>query len=174
MICSSCRRAFFLHSSTRFSITRSQARPSSTAPSTQPAPRQPSSDIRLDTAKTSPSAISSNTPGLSQPLSTPMLPSTSGASRPVTLNKSKPPQLVSSVAGGMALSGLGYLKSKPVVLAMEDDEYPEWLWKLVDTETGTLSRAELSAADVAGRPQPRTRKAKDLRLTALLISIQHS
>jgi Mitochondrial ribosomal protein L37 len=69
---------------------------------------------------------------------------------------------------------LGYLKSKPVVLAMEDDDYPEWLWKLLDPETGTLSRAELSDADVAGMRQPSTLKKKNGIKTDLLIPIQHS
>jgi len=31
------------------------------------------------------------------------------------------------------LKGLGYTKAKPHVLAMEDDEYPEWLWTLLDS-----------------------------------------
>ena len=34
------------------------------------------------------------------------------------------------------LHGVGYLKAKPVVLAKEDDEYPEWLWGLLDGEKG--------------------------------------
>ncbi len=154
MICSSCRQTL-LSRFPRRACSAPQIRHTSTTPSTSPSPRQPPPDITLPSSKTSPSATSKNTPGISQPLSTPMLPSTSSASRP---NQSKPPKqqkLVGSLPGGTPLNGLGYLKAKPTVLAKEDDEYPDWLWTLLVTESGSKTRNGLSAADVAGRlPRP--------------------
>ena len=82
-----------------------------------------------------------------------MLPSTASASRLNTKPKhSKQSQkLVGSIPGGTPLQGLGYLKAKPVVLAKEDDEYPEWLWTLLDAESGVKGTDGKSAADVAGK-----------------------
>jgi len=40
--------------------------------------------------------------------------------------------LKSSVAGGAELRGLGFTKAKPVIKAMDDHEYPDWLWTLLD------------------------------------------
>jgi large subunit ribosomal protein L54 len=56
-----------------------------------------------------------------------------------------------SIPGGTPLYGLGYLKSKPTVLAKEDDEYPDWLWTLLDPAPGTVSKDGKSAADLAGK-----------------------
>lgn len=30
------------------------------------------------------------------------------------------------------MKGLGYLKNRSQVMAMEDDEYPDWLWTLLE------------------------------------------
>jgi large subunit ribosomal protein L54 len=38
----------------------------------------------------------------------------------------------SSCPAGTKLNGLNYLKNKPDVVALEDSEYPEWLWSLLD------------------------------------------
>ncbi|KAJ5357851.1 Ribosomal protein L37 mitochondrial [Penicillium brevicompactum] len=98
--------------------------PVAAAPS-PPAPRQPKvGDI------STPSAISSATPGVSQPLSTP-----EGVH--VDVNPAEPtkPAVVrapSSCTPGTKLNGLNYFKNKPDVLAKEDSEYPEWLWGLLD------------------------------------------
>lgn len=43
--------------------------------------------------------------------------------------------------------GVAYLKAKPTVLAMEDDEYPDWLWGLVSE--GKKSVTGESAADIS-------------------------
>jgi len=32
----------------------------------------------------------------------------------------------------MVLKGLNYFKNKPEPVALEDHEYPEWLWTLLD------------------------------------------
>ena len=38
----------------------------------------------------------------------------------------------SSCAPNTILVGLNYLKDQPPVLALSDEEYPPWLWKLLD------------------------------------------
>jgi large subunit ribosomal protein L54 len=38
----------------------------------------------------------------------------------------------SSCAPNTVLVGLNYLKDQPPVLALSDEEYPPWLWKLLD------------------------------------------
>jgi large subunit ribosomal protein L54 len=38
----------------------------------------------------------------------------------------------SSCVPGTKLNGLNYFKNKPDVVALEDSEYPEWLWSLLD------------------------------------------
>ncbi|KAF7509491.1 hypothetical protein GJ744_007891 [Endocarpon pusillum] len=152
MICSSCRRRLLSRLPGRVNSTP-PIRYTSTTPSTSPSPRQPPPDIAVPTAKTTPSAISSNSPGISQPLSTPMLPSTSSASRPNQAKPSKQQQLVGSIPGGAPLQGLGYLKAKPIILAKEDDEYPDWLWTLLEPEAGAATKGEKSAADIAALPR---------------------
>lgn len=151
MICSSCRRRLLSGFLSRARSTQPHIRHTSTAPSTLPAPRQPTADIAFQPTKTSPSATSSNTPGFSQPLSTPMLGSTASASRPGKAKPEKEQKLMGSIPGGTPLHGLGYLKAKPTVLAMEDDEYPDWLWTLLDPAPGASSKEGLSNADVAGK-----------------------
>jgi hypothetical protein len=37
-----------------------------------------------------------------------------------------------SVPGGAVLKGIGYLKAKPEIYALEDSEYPGWLWSCLD------------------------------------------
>lgn len=151
MICSSCRRVLFSRLPSR-PCSAPQIRHISSAPSTSPSSRQPPSDVALQAPKFSPSAISSNTPSISQSLSTPMLPSTSSASRPLKPKQPKVQKLQGSIPGGTSLHGLGYLKAKPTVLAKEDDEYPDWLWTLLVPEAGAKSGVGMSAADVAGKP----------------------
>jgi len=36
------------------------------------------------------------------------------------------------VSAGTPLTGLGYLKGKDPPLAKDDNEYPKWLWGLLD------------------------------------------
>lgn len=115
----------------QFPIQRSQFRnysdgkPSVSATPPPPAPRQPAgADITI------PSAVSSATPGVSQPLSTP-----EGVH--VDVNPEKPKKAAverppSSCAAGQKMNGLNYFKNKPDVVALEDSEYPEWLWSLLD------------------------------------------
>jgi large subunit ribosomal protein L54 len=92
---------------------------------------------------TTPSAISSATPGISQPLSTPEsvhIDVNPGATKPVV---ERPP---SSCPAGTKLNGLNYFKNKPEVLAKEDHEYPDWLWDLLG-DSSKSAKAEKGGVD---------------------------
>lgn len=111
----------------------SDGKPSVSAAPPAPKPRQPVvGDISI------PSAISSATPGVSQPLSTPeeAVPAPATASAPAEQPEKptkpaveRPP---SSCPAGTKLNGLNYFKNKPDVFAKEDSEYPDWLWDLLE------------------------------------------
>ncbi|KIW86626.1 uncharacterized protein Z519_12751 [Cladophialophora bantiana CBS 173.52] len=139
MICSSCRRAF-LPRIRSFSpncnvpiSSTTTLRYASTVPATPSAAPVPA-PAAISISEPNPTQ-SSNSSGISQPLSEPHTPSTSIAKTtgPTSTKDSKgSSRPKSSVPGGKELRGLGYTKAKPKVLALEDDEYPEWLWGLLD------------------------------------------
>ena len=152
MICSSCRRSL-LQASIRTSQTATLATSSATSCSSTPftsrrvplplfqpisllrsvstvpstpnaAPSTPPPSTTTSTSTANPTQSSSH-PAASQPLSTPH-------TKPPPTTTIKPRKLQSSVPGGAELKGLGYTKAQPVIKAMEDDEYPDWLWGLLD------------------------------------------
>lgn len=115
---------------------------SSPAPSSPPKPRQPVvGDITV------PSAISSATPGVSQPLSTPEEVHTDAA--PEKPAKPAATHPVSSCPAGTRMTGLSFFKNKPEVFALEDSEYPDWLWTLVSSPK-SQSRAKSGGVDLDG------------------------
>lgn len=120
---SACARQLPLVRS-QFRSYSSDNNPPVAAPPSPSAPRQPTvGDL------TTPSAISSATPGISQPLSTP-----EGVHTDVHPGASTHPTSVrppSSCPAGTKLNGLNYFKNKPDVFAKEDSEYPDWLWNLL-------------------------------------------
>lgn len=110
--------------------------PSVAAPPPPPTPRQPSTGD-----STTPSAISSATPGISQPFSTPE--GVHNNAKPAAPSKAveRPP---SSCIAGTKMNGLNYFKNKPDVFAKEDTEYPDWLWDLL----GDSSKQEKKSGGV--------------------------
>lgn len=86
-------------------------------------------------------APSATSTSAAQPFSTPLSasPTAHGMdSKP----KSQSPLVISSVPAGTPLKGLNFMKGKSDPLAMEDHEYPEWLWRILEdkkaaAETGT-------------------------------------
>ena len=54
----------------------------------------------------------------------------------------------SSVPGGAVLKGLGFFKNKDPPLAMEDHEYPDWLWSLLQTSQKAKSKTGDGEADL--------------------------
>ena len=68
-----------------------------------------------------------------QPFSTPFTPAPSQSPDPTTTPKQSTPSLPkSSLLAGTPLKGLGYLKNQEPPVAKEDNEYPNWLWGLLD------------------------------------------
>ncbi|KAL2037152.1 hypothetical protein N7G274_010148 [Stereocaulon virgatum] len=71
-----------------------------------------------------------------QPFSTPFTPSpseTPGGPPDERSKVSGGASRRSSVAAGTPLQGLGYIKGQELPLAKEDEDYPEWLWGLLDS-----------------------------------------
>ncbi|QSS52804.1 ribosomal L37 superfamily domain-containing protein [Histoplasma capsulatum var. duboisii H88] len=94
------------------------------------------------------SAPASDNPSSPQSSSTPSiaLPSVAppSLSAPVTLTRNEPPRVMSGTPAGTKLKGINYMKNKPEVFALEDHEYPDWLWGLLD-EAKERSKADGSA-----------------------------
>ncbi|OJD22081.1 hypothetical protein ACJ73_06574 [Blastomyces percursus] len=98
------------------------------------------------------STPASDPPEPSQPSSAPSItlpgaasPSSSARS---TANGNEPPRVMSGTPAGTKLKGLNYIKNKPDVFAMEDHEYPDWLWGLLDeakTKTNADGKADVAA-----------------------------
>ena len=64
---------------------------------------------------------------------------------PTQSHQSKKPVVVpSSVPAGTVLKGLNFMKNKPDPVAMEDNEYPAWLWTVLakSEESGSMDSAE--------------------------------
>ncbi|CEL07257.1 hypothetical protein ASPCAL10420 [Aspergillus calidoustus] len=127
-----------------------------------PKPRQP-----IGEGITIPSAISSATPGVSQPLSTPegvhvdVDPTQpSKAARKVE----RPP---SSCEPGTKLVGLNYFKNKPDIIAMEDEEYPEWLWTLLDSSNKEVKKGGVDPSTLNKKQRKRYEKKMAARAATL-------
>ncbi|KAJ6157373.1 hypothetical protein N7470_004965 [Penicillium chermesinum] len=153
MICRSCRSSMLLRmqqpqtatwaSSVKrqLPIVRSQIRfysdkgtnPPVAAPPPPPNPRQPTVGDA-----SAPSAISSATPGVSQPLSTPEGVHTDA--QPAASTKPAVERPPSSCPAGTVMNGLNYFKNKPDVVA-KDSEYPDWLWDLL-TDSSKQAKSE--------------------------------
>ncbi|KAL2008783.1 hypothetical protein VTN00DRAFT_6977 [Thermoascus crustaceus] len=128
-----------------------------------PAPRQPASS---DKPITIPSATSSATPGVSQPLST-----SNAVHSDVDPTKPTKPAVVrepSSCPAGTKLQGLNYFKNKPDVFALEDSEYPDWLWGLLDN-SNKQSKAETGGVDPSTMNK-KQRKRHEKKMAALAAS----
>lgn len=46
------------------------------------------------------------------------------------------PRTKSAAPAGTVLKGLGFLQNKPQPIALPDEEYPNWLWHLLDADSG--------------------------------------
>ena len=54
----------------------------------------------------------------------------------------------SCIPAGTALKGMAYLKNKEPPMALEDHEYPEWLWGLLKTQKGGQDGATDAEGDI--------------------------
>lgn len=154
MLCSSCRHTL----AKRFCSTR--PRPVVSLSSTVISTNRNLSITRPSQSTPAPSTQSSSTStpdaktATSQPFSSPFFPKersnaaflptdaeAAAAATTISLpTASKPRKLTSSIPGGQPLLALNYLKnpSKPL-LAKEDDDYPPWLWTLLDSSAPSTS-----------------------------------
>ncbi|KAL4901309.1 hypothetical protein BDW74DRAFT_160200 [Aspergillus multicolor] len=131
-----------------------------------PLPPKPRQSIGDDI--TIPSAISSATPGVSQPLSTP-------GEVHVDVNPTKATKPVerapSSCAAGTPLVGLNYFKNKPDVVALEDSEYPEWLWSLLDSSGKEAKKGGVDPSTLNKQQRKRYEKKMAARAATLPVQI---
>lgn len=113
-----------------------------------PTPRQPPTASKPVII---PSATPSATPSASQPPSTPEEGKPSAkpekSEKPAKPAVERPP---SSCAAGTKLQGLNYMKNKPDIYAMEDSEYPDWLWTLLD-DSKKQSSSETGGVDPSSK-----------------------
>lgn len=91
---------------------------------------------RASFASTSPRSTEPPPPATStsaaQPFSTPLTPSLKNEGPPRKPSKSAVKLPASSVLAGTVLKGLNFMKNKQDPIALEDREYPEWLWRVLD------------------------------------------
>ncbi|EKG09232.1 Ribosomal protein L37 mitochondrial [Macrophomina phaseolina MS6] len=93
--------------------------------------KAPTTDAAKSASPNSPATSTS----AAQPLSTPLTASPSVGSVGKPSKPSSPPVLVqSSVPAGTPLKGLNFYKNKTDPVAMEDSEYPPWLWTVLKPE----------------------------------------
>ncbi|KAL5001213.1 mitochondrial ribosomal protein L37-domain-containing protein [Aspergillus recurvatus] len=175
MICQRCRSSILTRLqpqtfTTPLSVSQrvqyrsySDGKPTVSAAPPPPKPRQPiGDDITI------PSAISSVTPGVSQPLST-----AEGVHVDVNPTKATKPveRPPSSCPAGTPLAGLNYFKNKPDVVALEDSEYPEWLWSLLDTANKEAKKGGVDPSTLNKKQRKRYEKKMAARAATLPVQI---
>jgi large subunit ribosomal protein L54 len=129
MICRTCLRASRALPTRRFlSTTRPSLNATPISAASQPTPRQ-ASDSHAPPAATSTSAA--------QPFSAPLTPAPTPAlekNAAKASEKKAAPLIKSSVPAGTPLKGLNFEKAKQDPLAKADDEYPAWLWTILQRQ----------------------------------------
>jgi large subunit ribosomal protein L54 len=116
--------------------------------------RRPCIVLPFRRALTTTSALQTTTPpaatstGAAQPFSTPLTPSPSAANLQAPSAEKQAPTVKSSVAAGTPLKGLNFLKGKNDPVAMEDSEYPSWLWSILSKKKKGVAEGG-SAADAS-------------------------
>ncbi|KAJ9631664.1 hypothetical protein H2203_000063 [Taxawa tesnikishii (nom. ined.)] len=169
MICSRCLRAAMRETATRkYPSTTSRLPQIRTLASVSPnninsaAPRQGS-----PTSSHNPPAATSTS--AAQPFSAPLSPSAANQDLPVA-KSSPPPQVVkSSVPAGTVLKGLNFTKGKQDPVALEDDQYPAWLWGILAQNEAKEAAAGAAEGDLFSKSKKQRRiAAKALRKQQLL------
>ncbi|QIW98029.1 hypothetical protein AMS68_003547 [Peltaster fructicola] len=129
------RRAF-----TSSSITRAAAVSAQTATATNPRPND-------KPAATSTSAAQPFTAGTTPKNAAP------------TSTASPKPRQPSSALAGLPLRGINYMKNQQDPIALEDHEYPDWLWEVLD-------KKESKKDDLDGEGDLFSKSAKQRRIAA--------
>ncbi|BFZ54909.1 39S ribosomal protein L37, mitochondrial [Savitreella phatthalungensis] len=106
--------------------------------------RSASTQTTVNRPSASDSASSSaqpfSTPGTPSPARSDLSTTESGGEEPAA-----PGRPASSVSAGTTLKGLNILKTGSDPVALRDEEYPEWVWSLVDGAEGESSLKEAQA-----------------------------
>ncbi|KAF2750628.1 hypothetical protein M011DRAFT_436948 [Sporormia fimetaria CBS 119925] len=124
---------------------------------------------RLNAAAAAPTATTTST-SASSPLNAPLtpLPSSTHAKAPKPESAKATPLVKSSVPAGTPLKGLNLVKGKPDPVAMEDSEYPAWLWTLLERQEGKKADGAEGAGDLFSKSKKQRRlAAKRLRAAQL-------
>ncbi|KAH0290671.1 hypothetical protein M436DRAFT_41512 [Aureobasidium namibiae CBS 147.97] len=122
------------------------------------APRQGNPNSSAHT----PSAATST--GAAQPFSTPLSPLPSAAELQAPSAEKAAPTVKSSVAAGTPLKGLNFVKGKNDPVALEDGEYPAWLWGILKKKGAEGSDG---AASVEGDLFSKSKKQRRVAAKAL-------
>ncbi|KAM0718503.1 hypothetical protein Q7P37_005573 [Cladosporium fusiforme] len=107
-------------------------------------------------------------PGVAQPFSSadakPQAPAAAASAATAA------PKVLSSVPAGTPLKGLNFYKDKQDPVALADDEYPAWLWRVLDKNSADAAGGvKVDEGDLyAKSKKQRQRAAKALRKRALL------
>ncbi|EFQ86859.1 hypothetical protein CFE70_001083 [Pyrenophora teres f. teres 0-1] len=138
-------------------LRNAAATPISSATATQTAPRQGDAS----SSHTPPTATSTSA---AQPFSEPLTPAASPDLKGLATDVSKKkatPLIKSSIPAGQPLKGLNFLKDRQDPVALPDDEYPPWLWTILDRQE---KKAEAGAGDLFSKSKKQRRlAAKRLR-----------
>ncbi|KAF1942634.1 hypothetical protein EJ02DRAFT_402218 [Clathrospora elynae] len=133
------------------------ATPISANTATQAAGRQGDST----SSHTPPTARSTSA---AQPFSEPLTPAASPdlkAQAAKAAEKKATPLVKSSIPAGQPLKGLNFLKNNTDPVALADDEYPSWLWTILDRQE---KKADAGAGDLFSKSKKQRRlAAKRLR-----------
>jgi hypothetical protein len=57
---------------------------------------------------------------------------------------------MSSVPAGTVLKGLNFYKDKQDPVALADEEYPAWLWRVLDKTSGEVGGVKVDEGDLYG------------------------
>ncbi|PBP26270.1 ribosomal protein subunit L37 [Diplocarpon rosae] len=113
----------------------------------------------LSTATPPPPATSTNA---AQLFSTPLTPPPSTVAKPEK-PKSKFVPPVSSVPAGTPLKGLNYMKGRDDPVALPEEDYPEWLWGVLDKRVGEGEGADGEGDEFSKSAKLRRKAAKRAR-----------
>ncbi|RXK36306.1 hypothetical protein M231_06442 [Tremella mesenterica] len=87
--------------------------------------------------------------------------SSSSATTSPTAKPKSPKRPVSSCKAGTKLTGLAVLKDQPDPVALPDDQYPDWLWTVLDKDE---SRSQpLNVTSTSGEPVDFAKEKRKLR-----------
>ncbi|QDS68331.1 hypothetical protein FKW77_010697 [Venturia effusa] len=123
-------------------------------------PPPPRRSLTQSTTTSTPAAAPSSPSKATEPFTTPFTISPVGHGlKPIDPSKkTDTPLALSSVPAGTPLKGLNFLKAKTDPVAMEDSEYPSWLWDILKPKA--KAEEENLAADLYSKSKAKRTAAK--------------